>query len=53
MEIIVRPWARTNDYWDVYWDVTGAIKRRLDREGIPIAVPLADIRIRPEREAGS
>ncbi|MBW2231026.1 MAG: mechanosensitive ion channel [Deltaproteobacteria bacterium] len=53
MEIIVRPWARTNDYWDVYWDMTGAIKRRLDREGIPIAVPLADIRIRPEREAGS
>jgi small conductance mechanosensitive channel len=48
MEIIVRPWATTEDYWNVYWSVIGAIKRRLDAEGIPIAVPQSEIRMRSE-----
>jgi small conductance mechanosensitive channel len=34
----VRPWVRTMDYWDVYFDVQEAMKKRFDAEGI--AVPL-------------
>ncbi|WP_246745341.1 mechanosensitive ion channel family protein, partial [Vibrio cholerae] len=27
-----RPWVKTDDYWDVYWDVTKEVKLRFDRE---------------------
>jgi len=36
---VVRPWAETGDYWDVYWDVTREVKRRFDAEGITIPLP--------------
>ncbi len=36
MEMIVRPWVETGDYWEVYWDVTREVKRRFDDEGISI-----------------
>jgi small-conductance mechanosensitive channel len=34
-----RPWARTADYRDVYWDMTKAVKQRFDAEGIGIPFP--------------
>ncbi|CSD44625.1 Small-conductance mechanosensitive channel [Vibrio cholerae] len=36
IDFIVRPWVKTDDYWDVYWDVTKEVKLRFDREGISI-----------------
>ena len=33
--IVVRPWVKREDYWEVYWDLTREAKLRLDREGIP------------------
>lgn len=44
--IIVRPWVKTSDYWDVYWALTEAIKKRLDMEGITIPFPQREIHVR-------
>lgn len=45
MDFIVRPWSKTEDYWDVYWDVTREVKRRFDEEGISIPFPQRDVHI--------
>lgn len=45
VDFVVRPWCRTSDYWDVYWDLTRAFKLRLDQEGISIPFPQRDIHI--------
>jgi small conductance mechanosensitive channel len=36
--IVVRPWVKREDYWEVYWDLTREAKLRLDREGIPLGL---------------
>ncbi|GHA52043.1 mechanosensitive ion channel domain-containing protein [Photobacterium aphoticum] len=53
VDFIVRPWVKTEDYWDVYWDVTREVKMRFDREGISIPFPQQDIHIisMPEKKA--
>ena len=43
VDFIVRPWVKSNDYWDVYWDVTREVKMRFDREGISIPFPQRDV----------
>ena len=45
VDFIVRPWAKTGEYWDVYWDVTREVKRRFDEEGISIPFPQRDVHI--------
>lgn len=45
MDFIVRPWSKTKDYWDVYWDVTREVKRRFDEEGISIPFPQRDVHV--------
>ena len=45
VNFIVRPWARTVDYWDVYWDVTREVKRRFDAEGVTIPFPQRDVHV--------
>jgi small conductance mechanosensitive channel len=39
VDFIVRPWCRTEDYWDVYWDITRTVKMRFDEEGISFPFP--------------
>jgi small conductance mechanosensitive channel len=43
VDFVVRPWVHTEDYWDVYWDVTREVKMRFDREGISIPFPQRDV----------
>jgi small conductance mechanosensitive channel len=45
VNFIVRPWVKTDDYWDTYWDVTKAVKKRFDEEGISIPYPQRDIHV--------
>jgi len=45
VNFICRPWAKTADYWDVYWDVTKAVKQRFDAEGIGIPFPQRDVHL--------
>ena len=39
----VRPWCKTADYWDVYFDTHENIKLTFDAEGISIPYPQMDI----------
>jgi small conductance mechanosensitive channel len=48
VDFVVRPWVRTEDYWDVYWAVTRAVKMRFDEEGISIPFPQRDVHIYEE-----
>ncbi len=50
VDFIVRPWVRTDDYWDVYWDVTRAVKARFDKEGISIPYPQRQLHFSPSPE---
>ena len=45
VDFVVRPWVKTEDYWDVYWDVTRAVKMRFDAERITIPFPQRDVHI--------
>jgi small conductance mechanosensitive channel len=45
VNLIVRPWVKTADYWRVYWDLTEAIKLGFDREGISIPFPQTDVHL--------
>ncbi len=45
VDFIVRPWVRTEDYWDVYWEVTEEVKKQLDRNGISIPFPQRDVHV--------
>ena len=45
VNFVVRPWVNTDDYWDVYWRVTRAVKIRFDEEGISIPFPQRDVHV--------
>lgn len=45
VNFIVRPWAKTSDYWTVYWDLTRSIKLEFDKEGISIPFPQSDVHL--------
>ncbi|ARR49587.1 mechanosensitive ion channel family protein [Photobacterium damselae subsp. damselae] len=45
VDFIVRPWVKTEDYWNVYWDITREVKMRFDREGISIPFPQQDVHL--------
>jgi small conductance mechanosensitive channel len=51
VDFVVRPWVRTEDYWDVHWDVTREVKMRFDAEGVSIPFPQRDVHF--YRENGS
>lgn len=50
VNFIVRPWTKTEDYWDVYWDILREVKLRFDREGISIPFPQRDVHVFTEPE---
>ncbi len=43
INLVVRPWCKTSDYWAVYFEVNHKIKEALDREGIKIPFPQLDV----------
>lgn len=47
VNFIVRPWCRTEDYWDVRWDITREVKLVFDAEGISIPYPQRDVHLHP------
>ena len=51
VNFVVRPWVKTSDYWDVYWDITRGVKLRFDREGISIPFPQQDVHFYNEQVA--
>ncbi len=47
VNFVCRPWVKTEDYWEVYWDLTEQIKQRFDKEGISIPFPQRDVHMIP------
>jgi len=45
VNIFCRPWSKSDDYWTVYWDLTGQAKERFDAEGISIPFPQRDVHV--------
>lgn len=45
VNIFCRPWTKAEDYWTVYWDLTGQVKERFDEEGISIPFPQRDVHV--------
>ncbi|MGI9272006.1 MAG: mechanosensitive ion channel family protein [Woeseiaceae bacterium] len=45
VNFVVRPWVKTDDYWGVMFDLTEAIKKRFDSEGISFPFPQQDVHV--------
>jgi small conductance mechanosensitive channel len=45
----VRPWVNTADYWGVMFDMTEAIKKRFDKDGISFPFPQQDVHLYNEK----
>jgi len=45
VNFVVRPWVKTENYWNVYWDITKTVKLRFDDEGISIPFPQRDVHV--------
>jgi len=41
----VRPWVKTGDYWGVMFDLTEAVKKRFDKDGISFPFPQQDVHL--------
>ncbi len=43
VNLVVRPWVKTEDYWDVLFSLTEKIKLTFDEEGISFPYPQQDV----------
>jgi len=43
--LVIRPWVKTNDYWDFFFDFQKNIKQKYDKEGISIPFPQTDVHL--------
>lgn len=50
VNFICRPWTKTEDYWDVYWDLTRKVKENFDASGVSIPFPQRDVHLYPQGE---
>lgn len=49
VNIIVRPWVKTDDLWPYYWDMHEKVKKAFDNEGITIPFPQRDVHMYQEK----
>lgn len=45
VDLLVRPWVNTSDYWSAKWELTQQIKEAFDKEKISIPFPQRDVHI--------
>ena len=48
VNFVVRPWVKTSDYWNVFFETQEKIKKRFDVEGISIPFPQQDVHLSKE-----
>lgn len=48
VNVLCRPWVRTEDYWTVRWDLNKHVKQAFDREGVVIPFPQRDVNFYPQ-----
>lgn len=51
VDLAVRPWSKTADYWDVFFSVQRDLKVLFDQEGIEIPFPQRVVHMRPVEAA--
>jgi len=49
VNLLVRPWIKTSDYWTTRWELTQKIKEAFDKEGISIPFPQTDVHLFEEK----
>jgi small conductance mechanosensitive channel len=52
VNILCRPWVKTDDYWEVFWDLNKQVKQAFDREGITIPFPQRDVHVFHDNTGG-
>jgi len=45
VNLIIRPWVKTENYWTTKWELTQKIKELFDKEGISIPFPQTDVHL--------
>jgi len=45
VDILIRPWVNTSDYWTVKWELTKQIKEAFDKNKISIPFPQRDVHL--------
>lgn len=45
VNFVVRPWVKSDDYWDVYFDMNENVKKNFDAEGVSIPFPQQDVHL--------
>lgn len=45
VDIIVRVWCKSGDYWDLKWHMLKTVKQTFDKEGISIPYPQRDVHL--------
>jgi len=45
VNLIIRPWVKTENYWTTKWEITHKIKELFDKEGISIPFPQTDVHL--------
>ena len=45
VNFVVRPWVKSDDYWDVYFDLTENIKKAFDEQDVTIPFPQRDVHL--------
>ena len=43
--LVIRPWVKTENYWDFFFDFQKALKKKYDMEGISIPFPQRDVHL--------
>ncbi len=49
VDITIRAWVDTSEYWNVHFDMIENIKREMDKAGISIPYPQRDIHVYNEK----
>jgi len=52
VNLVVRPWCKSEDYWPLRFDLVRALKERLEAAGCSIPFPQTDVHLFQERSAG-
>jgi len=45
VNLLCRPWSKTEDYWELYWGMQQLVKERFDAEGISIPFPQRSVHL--------
>ncbi len=50
VDFYARPWCKTEDYWDIYFDLTEKAKLAFDENGISIPFPQMDVHLKKDEK---